>query len=107
MNTTITKIIVLPVVTDVSADRPPIWAKGVEALTFSDINLLDSQGRSFEDSTDASIQFVDPQEHCVLEQLNPNLPKTCTKIFEVPLDANSLKAQVGDLDIFGIGRGGY
>lgn len=74
--------------------------RSAEALIFSDINLVDSRGRSFEDSTDAAIRFVESTELCSLEQLNPNLTKTCTKIFEVPADAGGLKAQVGDLQPF-------
>lgn len=74
---------------------------GSEPLTFSDVILVDAQGSSFQDASDALFNFVPDQERCILEQLDPNLSRVCTTIFEVPLDATGLKVQVGDLDIFG------
>ncbi|MCG3208382.1 MAG: hypothetical protein FOGNACKC_01986 [Anaerolineae bacterium] len=74
--------------------------RGSDVVHFSDVNLVDSQGRKFKDHSDASIWFVSDQEHCIFEQLNPNIIKTCTMIFEVPLDAHGLKFQAGDLDMF-------
>lgn len=75
--------------------------RGSEVKLFSSVNLVDSQGRKFEKNTDASIWYIDNKESCTLEQLNPNLPKICTMIFELPLDATGLKLQAGDLDMFG------
>ena len=72
-----------------------------EAKMFSSVNLVDSSGRKFEGNSDAEIGFIDSNERCMLQQLNPNLPRVCTKIFEVPLDAKGLKLEVGDLDLLG------
>jgi hypothetical protein len=76
--------------------RVEVENRGTEAAIFTDVNLVDNQGRKFEDNSDASIWFVDNKEHCILEQLNPNLPKVCTMIFELPAGATGLKFQAGD-----------
>lgn len=80
--------------------RFEIENRGSEARSFTDINLIDAQGRNFENANDV-LSFIDAPEQCFLEQLNPNLPRVCTYIFEVPADATGLQAQVGDLELFG------
>jgi hypothetical protein len=71
------------------------------AKTFSSINLVDSQGRSFNTLPDG-FWFVPQAEQCIgFDQLNPSVPKRCTVIFEVPTDADGLQAQVGDLELLG------
>lgn len=71
-----------------------------DMLTFAGLDLLDNQGRSFTRSSDA-LTFIPTEEACVLENLNPNVTKTCTLIYEVPSNAAGLQAQVGDLKIIG------
>jgi hypothetical protein len=62
--------------------------------------LTDQQGRRFENSSNV-FAWIDDNETCILETLNPNLPKTCTDIYEIPTNAANPKLVVGDLNIFG------
>jgi len=71
-----------------------------DMLTFAGLDLLDDQGRTFKPSSDA-FQFIPNEEACVLENLNPNVAKSCTAIYEVPANAAGLKAQVTDLKMLG------
>ena len=71
-----------------------------DMLSFAGLDLLDAQGRTFKASSDA-FQFIPTEETCVLENLNPNVAKSCTAIYEVPANAAGLKAQVTDLKIIG------
>ena len=71
-----------------------------DMLTFAGLDLLDGQGRTFKSSSDA-FAFIPDDERCVLENLNPNVAKTCTAIYEVPANAGGLQAQVSDLKMFG------
>lgn len=71
-----------------------------DMLSFAGLDLLDDQGRTFKPSSDA-FQFIPTEEACVLENLNPNVAKSCTAIYEVPANAAGLKAQVTDLKIVG------
>lgn len=71
-----------------------------DMLTFAGLDLVDDQGRSFKPSSDA-FQFIPTEEACVLENLNPNVAKSCTAIYEVPANAAGLMAQVSDLKLVG------
>lgn len=71
-----------------------------DMLTFAGLDLLDGQGRTFKSSSDL-FAFIPEDESCVLENLNPNIAKTCTAIYEVPVDSTGLQAQVSDLKMFG------
>lgn len=71
-----------------------------DMLTFAGLDLVDDQGRTFKSSSDA-FQFIPTEEACVLENLNPNVAKSCTAIYEVPATAAGLMAQVTDLKIVG------
>jgi hypothetical protein len=71
-----------------------------DLLTFAGLDLVDDQGRTFKPSSDV-IGFIPSEELCVLENLNPNVAKTCTAIYEVPANATGLRAQVGDLKLLG------
>lgn len=71
-----------------------------EAATYAGISLVDDKGRKFERYSE-QFGYIPDEEACVLEQLNPNLAKTCSEIFELPADAKGLKALVGDLEMFG------
>jgi hypothetical protein len=71
-----------------------------DMLTFAGLDLVDNQDRMFKPSSDA-FQFIPREEACVFENLNPNVAKSCTAIYEVPTNAAGLKAQAGDLKILG------
>jgi hypothetical protein len=71
-----------------------------DMLTFAGLDLVDDQGRAFKPSSDA-FQFLPTEEACVLENLNPNVAKTCTAIYEVPANATGMQAQAGDLKLLG------
>ncbi len=69
---------------------------GSELATTKDIELIDDQGRRYEASLDG-IWFIVEEEQCLAAGLEPGVPQTCTKIYDVPLDATGLKAEVFDL----------
>lgn len=83
--------------------RLEVENRKAEDATYGGINLVDGKGRKFERYTE-QFGFVPEAESCVLKQLNPNLPATCSEIFELPADAAGLKALVGDLELFGSGE---
>lgn len=68
--------------------------------SFSGLNVIDSQGREFTASSDV-FSFVPEEEWCSFENVNPNVPKICTNLFEVPANATGLKLVVTDLEMFG------
>lgn len=74
--------------------------QGTEAASYAGIDLKDSKDRTFK-PYDERFSFVPEGEGCVLEQLNPNLTKTCTEIFEIPGDASGLQVVAGDLELLG------
>jgi hypothetical protein len=74
--------------------------QGTESASYAGVDLVDGKGRTFK-PYDERFSFVPEGEGCVLEQLNPNLVKTCTEIFELPADATGLKVVAGDLQMFG------
>lgn len=71
-----------------------------DMLTFAGIDLADDQGRTYTRASDA-FSYLPDDESCTLENLNPNITKTCTHIFEVPTNATGLQAILGDLKLFG------
>lgn len=71
-----------------------------DMLTFAGVDLKDDQGRTFKSSSDA-IMLIPSEEQCVLVNLNPNVAKTCTMIYEIPQNAQHLRMEVGDLKILG------
>lgn len=73
---------------------------GKDMKTFAGIDLIDSQGRTLKRSSDV-FGFIPTEQACVFENLNPNVPKACMVIYEVPADAFGLKADAGDLSMFG------
>lgn len=83
--------------------RLEIENRSASTLNFTAINLIDNQGRTFQNSATADVFLAtaNQAEYCILQQLNPNITKTCTQFFEVPTDAHGLKAQVGDLEFLG------
>lgn len=76
---------------------------GSEVILFSDVALLDNQGRRFEPSVDA-IQFIAEQEQCLTSELAPGAPQLCAKIYDVPADAAGLKLEAFDLISFEAGK---
>jgi hypothetical protein len=73
---------------------------GSSQTSYGGVELIDQRDRRFENSSDA-FPWIDDNETCILETLNPNVPKTCADIYEIPADATSLKLVVGDLNPFG------
>ena len=71
-----------------------------EPQTFAGVDLLDNKGRTFQSSSDATL-LLPSDEACILERLNPNLPKVCQIVFEVPADAGGFLLAVGDLKMLG------
>lgn len=71
-----------------------------DQLNFTDVGLIDSAGREFTPKDDVYF-WIDDNEKCIYEQLNVNVPKVCSVIFEIPADAADLHLQVGDLELFG------
>jgi hypothetical protein len=71
-----------------------------KAASYAGVNLVDSKDRTFERYTE-QFGYIPENETCMLEQLNPNIVKTCSEIFELPGDANGIKVKLGDLEIFG------
>ena len=71
-----------------------------DMLSFAGLNLTDDQDREFIPSSDA-IMLIESGQACILENLNPNVPKTCISIYEIPANANGLSAKVSDLKPFG------
>lgn len=80
--------------------RVEVENRAANARTFTEGDIADDQGRTFGDSSDA-IHFIEDSELCILERLNPNVPRVCTAIYEIPMDATALKLVVGDLAPFG------
>lgn len=71
-----------------------------DMITYGGIELVDNQDRTFKPSTDAYGHIADNIRCQFIENLNPNLPKQCQLIFEVPTSAEGLHVKVGDLNMF-------
>ena len=70
--------------------------KGSDLASITSPILVDSQNREFTDaSTNLSAWIPQDKELFLLSNLQPNLPKELTFIFEVPADATGLKLKVG------------
>lgn len=80
--------------------RLEVENRKTEAATYAGINAIDDKNRTFEVYNE-KFGFVDEKEACIFEQLNPNLTKVCSEIFELPADAKGIKVGVGDLELFG------
>lgn len=73
-----------------------------EPVSFTQVDLIDGRNRTFNNLTDLDVIMNTPEkERCALERLNPNLPRTCQVVFELPADATGLRLSVGDLKFFG------
>lgn len=71
-----------------------------DMLTFAGFDLVDDQGRTYTRSSDV-FMLLPTDEVCMLENLNPNVAKICTAVYEVPANAENLRAKVGDLKFGG------
>ncbi len=72
-----------------------------DSLTYAgSAQLKDDQGRKFEHSSDA-LFFIPEEEQAFLTNLNPNITKTLTEIYEVPANAKGIKFYVGGLKFLG------
>jgi hypothetical protein len=69
--------------------------EGKEMRSVWGLELVDDQGRSFQETT--MIGFVPDDEECIFTTMNPGLSETCTKIFEVPADAAGLVFHISGL----------
>jgi hypothetical protein len=70
-------------------------------LTYGGIGLVDGQDREY-NRRSGMYSYIPNEEDCgFIVNLNPNVPKVCTEIFEVAADATGLKAKLGDLELFG------
>jgi hypothetical protein len=71
-----------------------------DLLNYAGLDLVDSQDRSFKNASGA-LSFIPEEEMCVFENLNPNIVKTCTVIYEIPANASGLHAEVTGLTFLG------
>jgi hypothetical protein len=71
-----------------------------DLLNYAGLDLVDSQERSFKNASGA-LSFIPQEEMCVFENLNPNIVKTCTVIYEIPANASGLHAEVTGLTLLG------
>lgn len=71
-----------------------------DMLSYGGFELVDEQGREYTRYSEA-FGFIPTEEACVLENLNPNITRVCTEVFEVPAEATSIQARLGDLKVFG------
>lgn len=74
--------------------------KSKDLKTFAGLDVVDAQDRKYKSSSDG-LMFIEQDRQCVFENINPNITKTCQAIYELPKDATGLKANVGDLSLFG------
>ena len=72
-----------------------------DMLSFGGLEMVDDQDRKFTSASDVFMFIENEDERCVFENLNPNITKTCTTLYEVPANAKGLKAIVSDLKAFG------
>jgi hypothetical protein len=69
---------------------------GTSEIYYQTPDLYDSAKRRFGSATNV-LTWIPEVEWCIFEKLNPGITKTCTAIYEMPLDAQSLVAQVTEL----------
>lgn len=67
----------------------------------TDLSIVDSKGREFTSSSDASDWVPQEKEMFLLSNLNPNVPQQFTSIYEIPNDATDLHVEVDDLSFWG------
>ena len=72
-----------------------------DMLSYSGADLADDKERKFKHSSEAFSFIPDEEQSLIVTNLNPNLPKTITEIYEVPANATGLRFYVGDLKFLG------
>ena len=75
-----------------------------DLLTYGGVDLVDNRGREYIAYSEAFMFLLDGENCYFITNLNPNIPKICTVIYEVAADAADLKIVVSDLRIFGSGE---
>lgn len=65
-------------------------------ISSESIDVRDGQGRTYK-ASDAVSGYIPEADYCGYAQVNPNIPRTCQMIYEVPRDAAGLRAVMGDL----------
>lgn len=73
--------------------------RGSDQKTYAGVPLRDSNGREFGRYSDA-VWFIPDDGQCILENLNPNVTRICTEIYEVADDATSLVFVATELNLF-------
>lgn len=74
---------------------------GTDLRSYSGATLTDSQGRTFVESSDAMWFIPEGEQSVLVTNLNPNVPKTITSIYDIPADAMGLTLTVDNLRMFG------
>ena len=72
-----------------------------DLLTYGGLDLVDNRDREYTSYSESFMFLPDEEECSFIENLNPNIPKICTVIYEVAADAAGLKIVASDLKIFG------
>ena len=72
-----------------------------DLLSYGGLDLVDNRGREYASYSESFMFLPDGEECYIIENLNPNIPKICTVIYEVAADAAGLKIVVSDLKILG------
>jgi hypothetical protein len=72
-----------------------------DMLSYGGADLRDDKDRTFTHSSDAIMFIPEEERSLILSNLNPNIAKTITEIYEVPAGATGLKFIAGDLKMLG------
>jgi hypothetical protein len=72
-----------------------------DMVSYSGADLADDKERKFKHSSEAFSFIPDEEQSLIVTNLNPNLTKTITEIYEVPANATGMSFYVGDLALFG------
>jgi len=76
---------------------------GKELKSVTWLRLVDSQNREYVPHSGVSAWIPEKEDLFLIENLNPNIPKTLAVIFDVAKDASGLKFRVTDLRVLGAG----
>ena len=79
--------------------RFQVESLSTDGSMFGGVPLRDSRGRDYDPFEDR-IWYLPDDQTCVLENLNPNVPKVCAEIYEVAADAEGLTFVATDLNPF-------
>lgn len=79
--------------------RFQVESLSTDGSMYGGVPLRDSRGRDYDPFEDR-IWYVSDDQRCVMENLNPNVPKVCAEIYEVAADAEGLNFVATDLNPF-------